>query len=59
MYSENGSPLSLDDKLRITFHLSAFRALLVLRCHGNDIPRLLSLPASIRYMAEPKTTERK
>lgn len=58
MYSENGSPLSLDDKLRITFHLSAFFALLVLRCHGNDIPRIFSLPASVCIVAEPKTTER-
>ena len=58
MYPENGSPLSLDDKLCITFHLSAFRALLVLRCHSNDVPCILSLPTSIRYMAEQKTPQR-
>lgn len=54
MHTENGSSLSLDCELCITFHISAFYAISILRCGIYDISGKTALRPGSCVMEEPK-----
>ena len=58
MYTKDGPSLSLDEQLCITFHVSTFHTLLVLRCSSNILSGIFPLHSLCSPLGQARSTKR-
>lgn len=52
MYTQNGSSLSLDDKLRLAFHVPTFHSISVLRSSWDVLVGDTSMGTGVDYLGQ-------